>query len=306
MPSRQVRERALARAAAAREITINITLQPHGVIFRALKSQLALVAYFAAYLVSLNRNNRDLLLDSFHPVFFNIFIQWLTSANIWPLRDNSVNTAAARPISQLDTAAFDPVITFFTLFDLRTEDNPANMPTARKLIHAYFMGERMSAKHFMDTIINLIIRYLRVDSPPLPVHISEIYSRSTTPGLTGLKKLLVDAYIWTHTISNGQVPRLSSYLPAFQAHVSATLDAITTRRYAYDAMNPSNPRNREFVDSRIDFARLQACLCNDGQGRLKCRYHLHGAAEPCWDMLVDSTPITGAVRVLPVGRARNC
>jgi hypothetical protein len=79
--------------------------------------------------------------------------------------------------------------------------DPYAMTAARKLLQAYFMGQRIHAHHFMDAIMNLVIRHLRIDSPPLPYHVFQVYSRSNT-GLHGFKKLLVDAWIWANHVSN--------------------------------------------------------------------------------------------------------
>ncbi|KAF2826105.1 hypothetical protein CC86DRAFT_406404 [Ophiobolus disseminans] len=101
MPSREYRERALARAAEARDITINISLQPYNTTFQVKKTQLAVLAYFAVYLASLGRNSPLIQLDGFHPVIFNIAAQWLLSSRVWPLRDNSLNTGIPSTIGPL-------------------------------------------------------------------------------------------------------------------------------------------------------------------------------------------------------------
>jgi hypothetical protein len=195
-------------------------------------------------------------------------------------------------------------ITFAKLFDTGSDSDPFSIATTRKLIESYFMGQRIGAHHFMDAIINLIISRIRMKTPPLPIHVFQVYTRSAA-GLRGLKKLLVDAWIWANRISNGQVPRLSDYLPEFQEHVNATLRDMHTTKYALDSINPANPRNRETIDVEINFHALENCLCNASQGRLKCRYHVHSTNEPCWNLLVDSTPVTEPPAPRPVASHRR-
>lgn len=108
----EVRERQKAKAAAARDVLIDINVRPFNTFFQVLKSQLAVPAYFAVYLASLDHNNRTLNLDGFDPVFFILVAQWLTDGTICPLRDNCVNILG----DQLAIAAGDPIITFSTLF----------------------------------------------------------------------------------------------------------------------------------------------------------------------------------------------
>jgi hypothetical protein len=93
-------------------------------------------------------------------------------------------------------------------------------------------------------------------------------------------------------------------MPEFRQHVQATCKDIQTRKHTYDNTNPNNPRNREIVDVEINFNALENCLCHDNQGLLKCRYHVHSTTEPCFDLIVDSTPVT-APPPRPVGAHRR-
>jgi hypothetical protein len=223
-------------------------------------------------------------LNQFHPAIFNILVQWLSIGTIWPLYEHSFPTSGSVPTVDVLN------VTLTLLFDASGDGNLTTTHTARKLIEAYFMGQTMRAHHFMDAILNLIVRHLHMDSPPLPIHIQEVYSRSS-PGLHGLKKLLVDAWVWADRISNGQIPRLSNYLPEFQEHVNITIMEIHTKRYPFDSANAHNPRNSETMDVEINFQALENCLCHGNQGRLKCRYHVHPSTEPCWNLIVDDTPV---------------
>lgn len=176
------------------------------------------------------------------------------------------------------------------MFDTSADYNCFSMSTARKLLHAYFMGQQMGARYFQDAVINVLVRYLNVDSQPLPIQVLEIYNQSTAEP-NGLKKIFVDAYIWVHRISNGCVLRLTDYPLDFQNDVNATLNDINTHTYEFDLANPENPRNFETKDYEMNFFNLEHFLCHGNYGRLKCRYHHHTAAEPCWNLIVDNIPI---------------
>jgi hypothetical protein len=255
-----------------------------------------LTFYNQAAIKSLDLSNARINLEGFHPTIFNIFAQWVGRNTLWPLVHNSISPAPAALYNVLD-------VTFTTLFDTSNDGNFNTLKTARMFVEAYFMGMKLGAHHFMDAILNLIVRHLHMNSAPLPHHVAQVYARSSA-GLTGLKKLLVDAYLWVQRVNSTMVKPLHSYPPAFQADVTATLNATRTRKHTYDVNHPDNPLNREFVDIGIDFARLESCLVNDTQGSLKCRYHMHGANEMCWNLMVDSTPVTAAPR-LPVGAHRR-
>jgi hypothetical protein len=223
-------------------------------------------------------------LDTVHPVVLNILAQWLIDGSIWSMRDCSVTKTTCSVLDFLGVA-------FAQRFDTDNDGNPYAMTTAKKLLQACFMGQRIRAHQFMEAIMNLVIRHLRIDAPPLPCHVFQAYSRSNA-GLYGFKKLLVDAWIWTNHVSNGQVPRLDDYMLEFQQHVQATFKDIQTRKYTYDDTNPNNPRNREMVDVEINFNALKNCLCHGNHGLLKCRYRVHPTTKPCFNLIVDSTPVT--------------
>jgi hypothetical protein len=227
-------------------------------------------------------------LEGLKPSIFNVLVQWLVDNTIWPLYEHSLPSAGAI----LTTGAMNVKVTFASLFDTKHDDNLHMAETARKLVEAYFMGQMMQAHQFMDAIMNLIVRNLNMDTPPLPIHVQQVYSRSA-PGLHGLKKLLVDAWIWANRISNGKVPKLTDYLSQFQEDVNATVLQIQAKKYPLDAENPHNPRNNETVDVEINFHALENCLCHGNQGRLKCRYHVHASTEPCWNLIVDDSPAVG-------------
>lgn len=311
MPSKEYREKQLVKALAEMDPKVKLSLRPFGVVYFVLASQLAVLSYFAvsdltvcgkshanidqAHVLSLT-DGSCIHLDGFHPVIFNILVQWLADGKIWPTRDCSVPPTTSIVLDFLD-------VTFAQLFDTNNDVNPFSMTTARKLVQAYFMGQRLGAQHFMDAIMNLTIRHLRIDSPPLPHHVFQVYSRSNT-GLHGFKKLLVDAWIWANRVSSGHIPRLTDYMPEFQQHVQATLEDMQTRKHTFDTANPNNPRNRETVDIDINFNALENCLCHGNQGLLKCRYHVHTTTEPCWNLIVDSTPVT-APPPRPIGSHRR-
>jgi hypothetical protein len=207
-------------------------------------------------------------------------------------------------ISSVPAAIFNVLyLTFTTLFDTSNDGNFNTLKTVRVFVEAYFMGQKIDEHHFMDAILNLIVRHLHMDSPPLTHHVAQAYARSSA-GLNGFKKLLVDAYLWAQRVNSVMVPPLRSYLPAFQADVTATLNKTRPRKHTFDAMRPNNPRNREFVDVVIDFSRLENYLVHDNQGRLKCRYHVHAANQMCWNLMVDSNLVAAASQ-RPIGAHRR-
>jgi hypothetical protein len=269
---------------------VTINLRPFNVAFIFLVSQLAVLQYSTGFLNGTNMANGSWIqLEGFHPVIFNFLAQWLLDSTVWPLRDCSISASASGMLDILD-------ITVSTLMDTTHDANPYAMTAARKLVQAYYMGLRIGAYHFMDAIMNVIIRNLRVVAPPSPDQVFQVYTRAG-PGNNGFKKLFVDVYIWVSRTSGGQVPRLSDYMAEFQADVNVTLRNLQTGKYTLDATNPANPRNREMMDVEINFAALENCLCHVNQGTLKCRYHVHPATDPCWNLIVDTTPV-----VLPAPR----
>ncbi|KAH5369285.1 hypothetical protein HBI48_047370 [Parastagonospora nodorum] len=290
MPSKASREKKRAQEAAAMGPRVTVNLRPFNVAFVFLVSQLAVLQYFTGFLNGTNMVNGSWIqLEGFHPVIFNFLAQWLLDSTVWPLRDCSASASASSMLDILD-------ITFSTLMDTTHDANPYAMTAARKLVQAYYMGLRMGAYHFMDAIMNVIIRNLRVVAPPSPDQVFQVCMRAGS-GNNGFRKLFVDAYIWVSRMNGGQVPRLSDYMAEFQADVNATLRNLQTGKYTFDATNPANPRNREMMDVEINFAALENCLCHGNQGTLKCRYHVHPATDPCWNLIVDTTPV-----VLPAPR----
>jgi hypothetical protein len=245
MPTKKVAEKQRAKDAVAKVFHVAINLRPYNVVFQVLLSQLSIIPYFTAYIASMGASN-CINLNGFHPIIFNIFVQWLVLGHIWPLQDHAITST---------TTTSDVLnITFAWLLNASLNSNTYVIAAARKLYQAYFMAQDIRLYHLIDAIINLIIRHLHMDSPLLLDHVRQMFGRSS-PGLHGLKRLLVVAYIWANCISNGQVPGLADYLPDFQAHVAATLKDIRTAKYVFDAANPSSSRNRETVDVEINFQR---------------------------------------------------
>jgi hypothetical protein len=58
------------------------------------------------------------------------------------------------------------------------------------------MGQDLQTPYFQDAIMNVIVQFFRLDQTIPPTLVDEVYGRSN-PGLAGLKKFLVDYYIWS-------------------------------------------------------------------------------------------------------------
>ena len=175
------------------------------------------------------------------------------------------------------------------LSDTAYDRNTSAMRTARRLIFAYFLGQHMGAPYFQDALMNHITKNFRADQPPSPAFVKEIYHGSNSTRLYGLKRFLVDYYIWIRAyVDSGRYPPLENYLPAFIADVANTSRAIETE-VVIDSKDLL--KRTETKDVVMDFPRLGAFLCNARQGRLKCRYHHHSSMERCHNLIVDDTPI---------------
>lgn len=157
--------------------------------------------------------------------------------------------------------------------------------------------------------MNAITRYFRADSAPPVAFVNEVYTRTFRAAtiLSGLKRFLVDYYVWA-CLPNGnetlpricrvtrttasQVPPLYAYPQPFIQHVTTTLSDISAKV----VIDPKDPRQRtESKDAVVDFVNLEAFLCNARQGRLKCRYHQHTSQGLCFNLIVDSAPVTATL-----------
>jgi hypothetical protein len=129
--------------------------------------------------------------------------------------------------------------------------------------------------------------------------VDEVYSRSN-PDLAGLKKFLVDYYIWScmppskpglsrlcvsSGLSKSQIPPLSCYPLAFRTGVIITHQNIRTK-FREEAKNLSRPREKEYKDTKIDLSNLNTFIRNAKGGMLRCRYHQHTHVDLCLNLMV--------------------
>jgi len=185
--------------------------------------------------------------------------------------DYTLSTEASDiAMGQLSNASFD--------------DQPDSMPVARRLLFAYILGQKLGTPHFQDAIMNAIVKFFRPDGPPSPAFIAWLYENCITGRPLGLKKFFVDFYNWARSVGADRLPELNEYIPAFQD--DANRAAANTNELVQ--IDPKDPLERkEQADVIIDFRHLQTVLCNDRQGRLKCRYHHHKAGNMCFHLIVE-------------------
>lgn len=265
-----------------------------------------------------------LFLESFTPAVFGYYVLWLLDAPLFPYVDLS------RPFKGFDATMFTliynipthvhhPEITMLTMSDESLDNDPSTTGESRRLVFAYFLGQNIGDVHFQDAIMNTIIKYFRANHPPPVSFVTNVYQNSAIGRVSGLQKFLIDYYIWAcvppeegrlpyicdfANVDPSQVPPLSAYPAAFRQQVTATLKDNVTQDIvdpgallrpqvpvvAWALINRTEPRG-----AVVDFAGLQAFLCNARQGTLKCRYHHHSRNQPCHNMLVDDTPVAGPV-----------
>lgn len=187
------------------------------------------------------------------------------------------------------TGTYTPLICMSMMAASTEDSDTSTMGTSRQMIHAYFLGRKMGSAHFMDAIMNGIVKYMRKDGPPQPDLVKEAYEQANTVMLHGLKKFLIDYYIWmTKVLTSARYPSIQSYPLAFIADVNTTLADIEEQVI----IDPNDSlRRTESKDVVIDFWQLEHYLCTARQGRLKCRYHHHTPYECCFNLIVDNTPI---------------
>jgi hypothetical protein len=261
--------------------------------------ELGLTPWVEVYLASLQKTNAWIHLNGFITTIFGIFIQWLVGEPIYPFLDLSKDFLTGLSAPPAIPSNATPEITFATMGDNSSDHHYPTMPAARKLMGAYFMAQKLGkgARYFQDAILNLIIKHLHVTQAPPPALVSEIYLASwSKANFHGLKKLLVDAYVWACAPRPGQTARFPSgdfrlYPVLFRQDVTTTHADIYTKKFPVDAVNPLNPNNKLMRDVELDFTRLESSLCIDHHGLAKCRYHHHSADEMCFHLIVDDTPM---------------
>ncbi|KAF1938452.1 hypothetical protein EJ02DRAFT_21768 [Clathrospora elynae] len=185
-------------------------------------------------------------------------------------------------------STYTPKITMITLSDPRLDHDKAKIRPARQLLHAYIMAQSMGAKHFQDAIMNAIVKFFRVDGFPLPAFVFDVYRRCA-PGPCGLKKLIVDYYIWIDSTEHRKaLPPLHTYLREFGQDATEVFAAIKT----FMVIDRRDPLQRqESLDVVVNFNKLETFLRDERGARLRCRYHEHTRHQMCFSLIVDDTSI---------------
>ncbi|KAF2878270.1 hypothetical protein BDV95DRAFT_600936 [Massariosphaeria phaeospora] len=167
------------------------------------------------------------------------------------------------------------------------DDLPDELGLARRLVIAYAMGHDARAPYFQDAVMNEITKTFVPDIPLTVGLVEAVYARQTTT-TRGLKKFLVDYYIWGIVLMGGQqfprirsvvgyngpIPPMSEYPQQFGADVRA--------------MALSWNAGQEVV---MDFSSLWVSIRTMDNGAQRCRYHQHEANEMCFHMVIDNTPV---------------
>jgi hypothetical protein len=245
---------------------------------------------------------KSITIDGFHTAIFGYYVLWLQNKSFLPFQNLSISMSSNRAFKTATvsrSAVYCPDVTMEKLADAGYDKDPAAMSTARKLFCAYFMGQDLRTPYFQDAIMNTIIQLFHPDQPIPPALVEEVYHRSH-PGLAGLKKFLVDYYIWAcipHSktepprlcissgLSKSSIPSLSHYPHAFRTGVTITHQNMRTEVPAEP--NPlSRLREKQYKDTEIDFSNLETFLRNAKGGALRCRYHQHTHVDLCFNLMV--------------------
>jgi hypothetical protein len=240
-------------------------------------------------------------LENFSTAIFGYYVLWLKNKPLVPFEDLSMRMRGNRvfinpAIGQ--SAAYPPDVTMEMLADATNDQDTAAMSAARRLFCAYFMGQDIGALYFQDAVMNTIIRLFQPGQLIPTALIDEAYLRSST-GLAGLRKFLVDYYVWgclpppmselprlclIHGLPKSQIPPLSEYPYAFRTGVETTHENVRTdipaRTHAL-----SKPRQKEYLDTEIDFSNLDSFMRNAKGGALRCRYHQHTNVDVCFNLM---------------------
>jgi hypothetical protein len=245
---------------------------------------------------------QSITIDGLHTAIFGYYVLWLQNKSFIPFQDISVSMTST---CRLQSATVDQFavhrldVTPEELAHDGHDQDPTVMSTARRFFCAYFMGHDLQTPYFQDAIMNAIVQFFRPDQPTPSTLVDEVYSRSNS-GLAGLKKFLVDYYIWScmppstpglprmcvsSGLSESQIPPLSCYPLAFRTGVTITHQNMRTE--VLKEVNPlSKPHEKEYKDTEIDFSNLNTFLRNAKGGMLRCRYHQHNHVDLCLNLMV--------------------
>jgi hypothetical protein len=245
---------------------------------------------------------QSIRIEGFHTAIFGYYALWLQNKSFILFQDISVSmtsTCLSKSTTVDQSAVHRPDVTMEEPADDRHDQDPAAMSMARRLFCAYFIGQDLQTPYFQDTIMNAIVQFFRPDQKIPPTLVDEAYSRSN-PGLVGLKKFLVDYYIWScmhpstpglprlcvsSGLSESQILPLSCYLRAFHTGVTITHQSMRTEALK-EANVLSRPREKEHKDTEIDFSNLNTFIRNAKEGMIRCHYHQHTHVDLCLNLMV--------------------
>lgn len=244
-----------------------------------------------------HKSNPWIGLSTYHTSTFGYYILWLKNRPLDSFVDLSkpLSSFATSKIQQLHalqgTLTQQTLTTIASLADTTSDYGPTPMPPPRKLLHAYFLGTELKAPYFQDAVMNALCLSFTPDVPPPQSLVTEVYERCPTSKVVGIKKLLIDYYIfWQTVVGEGgqalQTPPLSAYPVPFFRAVTTTLSHSRTKVSPPVRPGPYERIVKEYKDVAVDFSALYAWLRDAPEGRGKCRYHLHGKEELCFNRIV--------------------
>ncbi|KAF2855272.1 hypothetical protein T440DRAFT_386354 [Plenodomus tracheiphilus IPT5] len=290
MPTRATlerRESVLAERLGGLDANVCLVLKPEFICYKVPQNELRKEMWGKTLCSSISDTRPILFLDKFHPAIFAFLALYLNHMPLFPfvnLGFRFVGYDSAMRFANFKHSAEIPTITMSQLAYGINDNQPYKMPTARKLMFAYFMGQRLGIPHFQDMIMNAIVKFFGPDGPPSPPFIAWLYRKSPVGQPLGLKRFFVDFYNWALSVHADKVPLLDYYVPDFRRDVSLAFAATKTQV----VVDPDDKRKRtEPADVIVDFTKLQEVLCNGRQGRLKCRYHQHERDQMCFNLIVD-------------------
>ncbi|CBX90492.1 predicted protein [Plenodomus lingam JN3] len=264
-----------------------LVLKPAFQCFRVPMTELRKETWGNNMLSSVTSGPPIIFLDKYHPAVFAFFALFLNHLPLCPFINLGFTYRGYYSAMRENDFHYTNSMTNIAMSLLTDASNDSQLEhasDARRLVHAYVMGQEMQAPHFQDAIMNVIAKFFHPDGPPTPEFVLWVYSFCPDDKPLGLKRFVVDSYNWAACFDVDPLPRITAYIPAFQRDA---IHAATATQIDL-LINPRDvSRGTEPQDIIIDFTRLYDVLCNERQGRLKCRYHHHGRNELCFNYIVD-------------------
>lgn len=238
-------------------------------------------------------------LDNEHTFIFSFYAMWLNHEALIPFKDLSkplrkaktkkkrsdvaVQDSAPIPISMSTTRQLVNIAQMSQVVP-----DPEEMSLGRLLVEAFFLGQHLGAPHFQDAVMNAIVQSFAPDKPPTTEFVSEVYRRSMT-GSQGLKKLLVDYYIWG--CFDGPRQNVPTICQVTNTQAFEILDLDMYHHAFIDDVNSTYQELMASNDVTVNFMDAEEFLIHCHEARFRCRYHHHTTEELCFNLMVDKKGI---------------